>query len=50
MKISIFKSLFLAVKSTEVIVNNWSNEENNVADLTILPPEKKYGMTVYTMV
>ena len=31
-------------------MNNWSNVENNVADLAILSPEKRYAMTVYTMV
>ena len=31
-------------------MNNWSNDENNVADLAILSPEKRYAVTVYTMV
>ena len=50
MKVSILKTLFSAIKSAEVIMNNWSNEENNVADLAILSPEKRYAVTVYTMV
>ena len=50
MKVSILKTLFSAIKSAEVIMNSWSNEEKNVADLAILSPEKKYAMTVYTMV
>ena len=40
MKVSTFKKLFSAVEAAEMIMNNWSNEEDNVANLVIWPTEK----------
>ena len=40
MKVLTFKKLFSAVEAVEMIMNNGSNEEDNVADLVILPTEK----------
>ena len=56
MKVSTFKKLFSVVEAAEMIMNNWSNEEDNVADLVILPPEKKvcnecfrHGLVIITI-
>ena len=41
---STFKRLYSAVETAEMIMNDWSNDGDNVADLVVLPPEKVNAM------
>ena len=42
---STFKRLYSAVEVAEMIMNDWSDDGDNVADLFMLPPEKVDAMT-----
>ena len=45
MMASTFKRLYSAVEAAEMIMNDWSDDGDNVVDLVVLPPEKVDAMT-----
>ena len=42
---STFKRLYSAVEAAKMIMNDWSDDGDNVVDLVVLPPEKVDAMT-----
>ena len=45
MMASTFKRLYSAVEAAEMIMDDWSDDRDNVVDLVVLPPEKVDAMT-----
>ena len=45
MMASTFKRLYSAVEAAKMIMNDWSDDGDNVVDLVVLPPEKVDTMT-----
>ena len=40
-----FKTIYSAVEVAEMIMNDWSDDEDNVAELVMLPPDNVDGIT-----